>query len=244
MFFFLKSKPSLKELIPNNFVDIHSHLLPSIDDGSKSISETISLISSMKDMSFSKIITTPHIITNVWQNDENSIKAKHNDISKIISETISKENFNVAAEYMMDAYFFKRLNFEKLLTIKENYVLVEMSYLNPPIQLYDILFEIQLAGYKPILAHPERYLFYANNFKEFEKLKNSGCYFQLNLLATVDYYGKPVTSIANKLLENNMYDFVGSDIHHENHINSFDRKIKIKNYQNLERVIQKNLIFY
>jgi tyrosine-protein phosphatase YwqE len=118
-----------------------------------------------------------------------------------------------------------------------------MSYLSPPIQLYDIIFEIQLSGYKPILAHPERYTFYINNYKEFEKLKNSGCLFQLNLLSTVNYYGEIVGKQAEKLLKNNMYDFVGSDIHHENHIKAFERKIEIKSTKELEKVILMNSIF-
>ena len=110
-------------------------------------------------------------------------------------------------------------------------------------ETYDILFEIQLAGYQPILAHPERYLFYHNDFKEYEKIKNSGCLFQLNLLATVGYYGEKTAQISDKLLQNDFYDFVGSDIHHQNHVKAFSRKVNIKNVTQLESVIQKNLFF-
>jgi tyrosine-protein phosphatase YwqE len=144
---------------------------------------------------------------------------------------------------MIDSHFLKRLSTEKLLTLKDDYVLIEMSYLSPPIQLFDIIFEIQLAGYKPILAHPERYLFYHNNFKEYEKIKNSGCYFQLNLLSTVNYYGEIITKVTDKLLSNEMYDFVGTDVHHQNHMNAFSRKISIANSKELEKTIQKNLLF-
>jgi tyrosine-protein phosphatase YwqE len=118
-----------------------------------------------------------------------------------------------------------------------------MSYLSPPFQLYEILFEIQLAGYKPILAHPERYLYYHNNFKEYDKLKTTGCLFQLNLLSTVEYYGKNITKITDKLLNNEYYDFVGTDVHHQNHIDAFNRKLKIKQTQLLQKVIEKNLFF-
>jgi tyrosine-protein phosphatase YwqE len=144
---------------------------------------------------------------------------------------------------MLDSYFLKRLETEKLLTIKDNYVLVEMSYLSPPFQLYEILFEIQLAGYKPILAHPERYLYYHNNFNEYDKLKKAGCLFQLNLLSTVEYYGKFITKITDKLLKNEYYDFVGTDVHHQKHINSFKNKIAIKNIEALKYVILNNLFF-
>ena len=102
---------------------------------------------------------------------------------------------------------------------------------------------MQLSGYKPILAHPERYQFYHANFNEYEKLKKAGCLFQLNLLSTVGYYNKNVVEIADKLLNKNMIDFVGSDIHHQNHITAFNHKIKIKNNVALENAINQNLLF-
>jgi tyrosine-protein phosphatase YwqE len=243
LFFFSKSKPSLQNCIPLEFIDIHSHLLPGIDDGAKNIEETVSLISKMKGIGIKKIITTPHIITNVWDNTENSIISKLSQTLNAIPDTINQENFSCAAEYMLDSYFLKRMATEKLLTLKQDFILVEMSYLYPPLQLYEIIFEIQLAGYKPILAHPERYLFYHNNYKEYDKLKSSGCYFQLNLLSTVNYYGPMVTKIANKLIKDNVYNFVGSDIHHEKHIDSFSRKIAIDDQKLLIQLMEKNSFF-
>jgi len=241
---FLKSKPFLKDLIPNNHIDIHSHLLPGIDDGATSLENSISLITQMNEIGFNNIITTPHIIHSIWNNTESSIKEKHQEVYQDIKKNCNVEVFNAASEYMLDSFFLKRLETEKLLTLKDNYLLVELSYINPPIQLYDILFEIQVAGYKPIIAHPERYLFYHNNFKEYSKLKDAGCLLQLNLLSTVEYYGGRITEIAAKLLSNNLYDFVGSDVHHQNHINALtDRKVKLKNINSLEKVIDNNLFF-
>jgi protein-tyrosine phosphatase len=239
---FFSSKPLLKNLIPNNYIDIHSHLLPGIDNGAKNIEETQFLIKEMNSFGIKNFITTPHIMTNVWDNDSESIQKKLFETINLIDCSLY-ESFNVSAEYMLDSYFLNRLTKEKLLPIKDNYILVEMSYLNPPMHLYEILFEIQLAGYKPILAHPERYLFYTKNLKEFEKLKNSGCLFQLNLLSTVNYYGLNITKTADFLIANDYVDFVGSDIHHKNHIEAFSQKIKIKNYSKLEKVIKNNLFF-
>ncbi|MEK8180245.1 CpsB/CapC family capsule biosynthesis tyrosine phosphatase [Flavobacterium buctense] len=238
-----KPKPTLCDLIPNNHIDIHSHLLPGIDDGATSLENSLALIHQMSEMGFKNIITTPHIISNVWNNSESSILKKQLEVSNYLQEKNEITSFKAAAEYMMDDSFLKRIGTEKLLTLKDNYVLVEMSYLSPPIQLYDIIFEIQLAGYKPILAHPERYLFYHLNFKEYYKLKNAGCLFQLNLIATVDYYGKNVRLITDKLLSNDYYDFVGSDIHHQNHINAFKNKVKVKSLLQLEKAIHNNLFF-
>ena len=243
MIHFFKQKPSLCDLIPNNHIDIHSHLLPGIDDGATSLENSEALIHQMSEMGFKNIITTPHIITNVWNNSESSILKKYSEVSNHLQKKNEITSFKAAAEYMMDDSFLKRIGTEKLLTLKDNYVLVEMSYLSPPIQLYDIIFEIQLAGYKPILAHPERYLFYHQNFKEYHKLKNAGCLFQLNLIATVDYYGKNVRLITDKLLSNHSYDFVGSDIHHQNHINAFKNKVNVKSLPQLEKAIHNNLFF-
>lgn len=243
MIHLFKKKPILRELIPDSHIDIHSHLLPGIDDGAATIEDSISLLNQMSEIGFTNIITTPHIITNVWNNSENSITDKYSEILKGIENKCAVSSFNAAAEYMIDSHFLNRLATEKLLTLKDNYVLVELSYLNPPINLYEILFEIQLAGYKPIMAHPERYLFFHFNFKEYEKMKNAGCYFQLNLLSTVDYYGKNITKIADKLFANEFYDFVGSDVHHQNHINSFNNKVTLKNIGKLNKAIEKNLFF-
>ncbi|WP_324691483.1 tyrosine-protein phosphatase [Flavobacterium cheonhonense] len=238
-----KTKPLLKDLIPKNFVDIHSHLLPGIDDGSKSVEETASLMTQMNGLGINHFITTPHIFTNVWDNTEAVITKKLGDTKLELKHKNCYDTFEAGAEYMLDSFFLKRLETEKLLTLKNNYLLVEMSYLNPPIQLFEILFEIQLAGYKPILAHPERYLFYHKNHKEFHKLKNSGCFFQLNLLATVGYYGKNIETVAEKLLHDNFYDFVGSDIHHQKHLDALHNMVKIKSLPELEKAFNNNLFF-
>lgn len=240
MLFFKKNAPILSDLFPDNYVDIHSHLLPGIDDGAKNLEETISLIDQLKKIGFSQFITTPHSITGIWDNTFTSIVAKQEETNQVLKDTQLK----AAAEYMMDSFFFDRIKKEeKLLTLKENYVLVEMSYLNAPIQLYDIIFEIQIQGYKPILAHPERYLFYNNNFEEFYKLKKSGSLFQLNLLSTTGYYGVGVTKITQKLLDANFYDFVGSDVHHQKHVQSLSTKVVVKNHQQLIPLMENNSFF-
>ena len=244
MLFFKKNKPLLKDLIPNDYIDIHSHLLPGIDDGSTSIEDTISLISQLKAIGVKEFITTPHIINSVWNNTKQSIELKHNETLLLLKKEDETISLKPAAEYMLDSYFFEMIKRgEPLLTLKDNYILVEMSYLNSPNQLYDMIFELQMAGYIPVLAHPERYLFYYNNFDEYYKLKRAGCLFQLNLLSTVGYYGIGVSTLTQKLLTKEMYNFVGSDVHHENHIKAFDNKIVLKNYTNLISLIENNKIF-
>ncbi|MNL14365.1 Tyrosine-protein phosphatase YwqE [compost metagenome] len=143
----------------------------------------------------------------------------------------------------MDDWFAKHFKDEELLTLKDNYVLVEMSYINAPLELYKILFDLQVAGYIPVLAHPERYIFYHKSFSEYEKLKRAGCKFQLNLLSIVGYYGGEITKIAEELLKKGMYDFAGTDVHHAKHIRAFDEKVNIKSISNLKEVIANNAFF-
>ena len=243
MFIFSKPKKRLADLIPDGYIDIHSHLLPGIDDGSKDDDNTIGLVTSLKNYGFSQFITTPHVLTGVWNNTHNGITAKEATTKKLLDDNNIDNPFKAAAEYLMDDVFLKLIKNEPLLTIKDNYVLVEMSYLNAPIQLYDILYELQLAGYKPILAHPERYLFYHFKFEEYEKLKRVGCLFQINLLSVTGYYGKPVLEICKKLLDNNMIDFTGSDVHHERHIEAFKNPVLFKNTEPLVKALNKNSLF-
>lgn len=243
MLSFLKPKTVLKDLIPDNYVDIHSHLLPGIDDGAKNIEESQFLISELRKIGVSKFISTPHIFSGVWDNTKENILSNYNATKLLFSENKTEIKLNVAAEYLLNDHLVTLLDRNEILTLKDNYVLVEMSYINPPIQLYDIIFKIQIAGYIPILAHPERYAFYHKSTDEYKKLKKSGCLFQLNLLSTVGYYGSEVMKTANLLLTSGMIDYVGSDVHHKQHINAFYSKLLIKDSLTLVEAINNNHSF-
>ena len=184
IFNLFKSKPTLKELIPKGFIDIHSHILPGIDDGAKNLMESVELIKEMKKMGFSKIIGTPHTYPGVYNNNNNSIEKSFN---KLNNELKNKNILRYASEYMIDSYLIEKASEKSLLTIKDNYVLIEMSFVSEPINLHEIIFEININGYTPILAHPERYTFLFDDFKKFYNLKKMGCYFQINLLSATGY---------------------------------------------------------
>lgn len=243
MFLFNKPKPSLADLIPDGYVDIHSHLLPGIDDGAKDPQHCLKLINRLKEYGFSEFITTPHVLTGVWNNTKEGILDTQKSTQLFLSEQGVKNPFKAAAEYIMDDAFTQLFKSEPLLTLKDNYVLVEMSYLNAPIQLYDIIYELQVAGYKPILAHPERYLFYHRKFEEYHKLKKAGCKFQINLSSVTGYYGKEVLQTAQRLLEENIIDFAGSDVHHERHIESYKSKVQLKKTDQLVTALKNNSLF-
>ena len=219
MLFFKKKNIPLTELFPDGFIDIHSHLLPGIDDGAKNLENSIELIQKMSSYGIKNFITTPHVLGDVYPNSSQTIKEKLIEVqNELKRQNITDITVSAAAEYMMDEQFIELLKKDDILTLKDNYILVEMSYFSAPFNLYEILFNIQLKGYKPILAHPERYNFYHNDFENYYKLKKAGCLFQLNLLSLTPQYGKNVQKVSSKLLQEGLYDFVGTDTHHLKHL--------------------------
>lgn len=243
MFSFLNKKPFLKDLIGDGYIDIHSHLLPGIDDGAKNIDDTVSLIEGLQNAGCNAIITTPHVMRSVWDNTKSGIESRLSETRQLLADRGVTIPIRAAAEYLLDANFAELFKTEELLTLKENYVLIEMSYINPPLQLFEFLFELQVAGYVPVLAHPERYAFYHNNFDKYEQLKNAGCYFQINLLSIVGYYGEGVFKAAEKLLKRGMIDFTGSDAHHAKHIAALSKRVLLKDTAPLTQALANNDTF-
>ncbi|MFY7670073.1 tyrosine-protein phosphatase [Tenacibaculum sp. MEBiC06402] len=245
MFLFKEKMISLTEIFDETFVDIHSHLLPGIDDGAKSIEDSIALISKMYSYGIKNFITTPHVLGDVYPNSSEEILEKLEEVKQaLVKNGFHDININAAAEYMMDEQFVERLEKNDILTLKDNMILVEMSYFNAPINLYDILFEIQLKGYKPVLAHPERYNFYHNDFQNYYKLKKAGCLFQLNLLSLTEQYGGGVKKTAERLIKENLYDFVGTDTHHINHLRLLEKIGTKKMKKKILNLVENNSKFY
>lgn len=239
MFNFLKRKKDLPliELLPI-VTDIHSHILPGIDDGAPDIEASIELIKGIYALGIRKTIATPHIISDIYRNTPEIIS---NALAKVQSACIAEGidiEIAAAAEYMLDDYFIHLLHQpERLLTVHKNYILTEQSFATPTENLHQIAFEIVTMGYKPIMAHPERYHFYHQNYDAYHKLKDMGFLLQVNLLSLVGYYGKPVCRAAKYLLTNNLADLVGSDMHHERHLDALQ---DLKNLQIFEEFAGKN----
>ncbi|CAD0006581.1 tyrosine-protein phosphatase [Flavobacterium salmonis] len=239
---FLKTKNYLKDLLPKNYIDIHNHLLPGIDDGSKTIQETTELVTQMKELNIHCAIATPHTFNSKWENTPETIKNAFNTVyAKEINRNFLK---GYASEYMLDTSLIDKLKKEPLLCLSDNYILIEFPLFMKSINLYEMLFELKINNYKIILAHPERNLYFHNSMIKYEKLKNYGVYFQLNLLSLTGYYGKIIQKKAIQLLENDLYDFTGSDIHSETEINQFKNvKLEIPNRKKFECLLLNNTIF-
>ena len=245
MLFSQKKKIPLPHFFQNDFVDIHSHLLPGIDDGAKDIEHAIALILKMASYGIKNFITTPHVLGSVYPNSTAVIQQKLAEVQQELKRReINDISIRAAAEYMLDEQFSELLKKEDILVLKDNFILVEMSYFNAPINLYEMLFEIQLKGYKPILAHPERYGFYHTNFESYYKLKKAGCLFQLNLLSLTEHYGKGVQKVTKKLLKENLYDFVGTDAHHQGHLELLQEIGTQKNLKKIKPLLENNKKFF
>lgn len=205
--------------------DIHSHILPGIDDGSPDLETSVLLIKGLMKLGVKKSIATPHIISDLYRNTPSTIAN-----SLLLLKTELKNQgidfeISAAAEYMLDTYFFQLLKSgEPLLTISDNFILTEFSYVSPPDEIEKISFEIITAGYKPILAHPERYGFFNRNFGMYNKLSELGFLLQVNLLSLAGFYGKDCKKAAQYILDNNLAAFTATDLHHERHLAMLNQK--------------------
>lgn len=249
MFNFFKSKTTIAEIIAPGFIDIHSHILPGIDDGAKNTSDSVQLLSEFQQLGFSKVIGTPHTYKGVHDNTNASIKSSFDILNE---QDLPNVDIGYASEYMLDFSLFERIENKSLLTLKDNFVLVEMSYVSKPTHLFDLIFKLKVNGYIPVMAHPERYRFLFDDFNQYKILQDRGCLFQLNLLSITGYYGYDVLKIADKLLKNNLISFVGSDVHHQRHIacikgnlktKKFDSSVLISALKELENAIVNNGFF-
>ena len=193
--------------------------MPGIDDGSPDISTSLTLVKGIHDLGIRKTVATPHIIADIYRNTPETINTALQQLrTACITEGIDIE-ISAAAEYMLDDYFIKILHEEApLLCIHKNIILTEQSYASSSNNLNEIAFAIMSRGYRPIMAHPERYFYYHNNYESYGHLKDMGFYLQVNALSLTGYYGKSVAKAAKYILDNDMADFVGTDMHHERHL--------------------------
>ena len=199
--------------------DMHSHFIPGIDDGSPDLETSIALVKGLQELGYSKIITTPHIMGDIYRNRHETIIAGRDAVRKALSAQNIQVDFHAAAEYFLDDYFYSLLESQQpLLTLHDNMVLVEFSFVNKPHNLKDLIFELQVRGYQPVIAHPERYLYLGNNKIIYEEMKDAECLFQLNLLSLTGFYGRATSDLAQYLLQQGWIDLLGTDMHNFQHL--------------------------
>lgn len=225
--------------VPSITTDLHSHLIPGIDDGSKSMEDSIEMIESFVRQGYTKLITTPHIMSHRYPNSRKIIEE---GLAALKTELESR-NINVeieaASEYYLDETVMSLVEARDIMTFGDNYMLFEMSYVQPLHYLEEMVFEIEVAGYRPVLAHPERYIYMHDDFSKYERLKEIGLLLQVNIPSLGGFYSKPVQMAAKKIADAGMIDFIGSDAHKIRHLDALEKVRAEKEYA---KIFEKNTI--
>lgn len=197
--------------------DMHSHIIPGVDDGAPNLESSLAMARKFVLLGFKKLIATPHVMADFYRNTPDSI----NRGLDILREGLLKNEIDLeveaAAEYYFDETFINKLDRKEVLGFGDKYLLFELSYINQPPNLLDVLFKIQDAGFYPVLAHPERYPYYHGSIENYLQIREYGCFLQLNTISLTGYYGKGVKSTAENLVDHNCISFLGSDMHHLRH---------------------------
>jgi len=198
--------------------DMHSHLIPGIDDGAETVEASIELIEALHELGYTKLITTPHIMSDYYKNDANIINEGLETMrAELIKRNIPVE-LDAAAEYYLDYEFESKIDGKKLMTFGDNYVLFEISFINEPEQLDSVVFKMRTSGYTPVIAHVERYPYWYADPTQYEKLVTMGVLLQLNISSLGGQYGPQTMKIGRQLIDNNMIDLLGTDCHNMNYI--------------------------
>ncbi|PZX59911.1 tyrosine-protein phosphatase YwqE [Algoriphagus ratkowskyi] len=234
-----KKKPEVYEDLDLSWleVDMHSHLIPGIDDGSSTMEESLLLVKRLSDYGLRKIITTPHIMSEYYRNTPEIIKMGLEDLRRAVKKEEIPIEIEAAAEYYMDEIFLDKIkNGEEVLTFGDNYILVETSFINKPQMLLETIFQLEMAGYKPILAHPERYQYLISDKGLLQDLTDRNMLFQLNLLSLTGFYSKPIKDFGEMLVEKGLVRFFGTDCHNPRYLDMMETLPKSKLFSKIKQL--------
>lgn len=246
MFNFFRSRP--KEPVKFCFhTDIHCHVVPGIDDGAKTPESAADLIERMQGWGIDRIIASPHVTQETFENSAATIDPA---LGRLHAELASRGNgidVSHSAEYRIDGLLSQRLAENDIMPYPNDYLLIENSFLQEPWNIDELVFDLQVRGYKPILAHPERYLYYHHRPERYKQLHDAGLALQINVLSLAGYYGAGEQKMARDLLKEGMVDFIGTDLHNSRHADSIDAYLRTSaaraDMETLSACIKNDLVF-
>ena len=225
--------------------DIHSHLIPGIDDGSPSMEVTIELLKKFISLGYKKVITTPHVMSDFYLNTPEIINQGLENVRKSIEENQLEIKIEAAAEYNLEPSFEDLINDKNILTFgKDNFLLFELSFFSEPQNLNEVIWSMREAGYNPVLAHVERYAYWHNDYDKVEEMVNRGVKLQMNIGSLTGSYGPEIKLFAEKLVDDEVVEFVGSDCHHIQHLEMLDYAKKLPYFHKLiqqEQILNNSL---
>jgi len=240
---FNKQKKEAANLGGKLLVDIHSHLLPGIDDGAPTMDHTIGMLRKFEELGYQKLILTPHVMSGVYDNTSEIILKKLDEVRKVSQELGLKLSLEASAEYYFDETLFERVRTKDLLPFNGNHILFEFSFRSQPSQVEDIVFALKSAGYQPVLAHFERYMYFHPSVEVARSLRERGCYIQVNLNSFTGHYGPDVKNQAVRLLKAGLIDILGSDCHRLQHLELLESSLKESVFHQLLEAKVKNQQF-
>ena len=245
MFSFFKRKYEPRPIFAALGTDMHCHLVPKVDDGSKCVEESVECLNTLKSVGYNKVIITPHFQTPRFENDEDDIRRRYDELKKqAIEAGVEIEMAGVGGEYRIDSGFQKRLDNPRFLQVGGKYVLVEFSLHQQMMGCDEMIFDMQMKGYEVILAHPERYPYLNVHGTRMEQLKNQGVYFQTNVLSLGGFYGEEAKKRAYQMIERGWVEFMGTDTHNTMYAQalvdlSHDRKVEkiLEKYEFMNKML-------
>lgn len=217
---------------------MHCHLVPGIDDGQKTAEGGAELVAKEQSWGIERIICTPHMTQDTFENTPQTIEPAFQALQKAVKEAGTEVSLGYSAEHRLDSFFFAQLEKEAVIPMPNNFLLVENSFVQEAWDLDNALFNLALKGFRPILAHPERYSYYYDKPQRYEQLHIAGTLFQINLLSLAGYYGKAEKKIAEMLIDKGLVDFVGTDMHNPRHGEAIDAYLGSKDYYRHAKALQ------
>ncbi|HSZ71805.1 MAG TPA: CpsB/CapC family capsule biosynthesis tyrosine phosphatase [Cytophagaceae bacterium] len=231
----LFKKKSEASSFPALALDMHSHLLPGIDDGVEDLEQALQTIKALTSIGYETLVTTPHVMGGVYNNDATLILQKRDEVREYITRHGINIRLEASAEYFLDEVFMDMLKNDKskLLPFGKNYILIETSFMYSSPYLDEAIFLLQASGYRPVLAHPERYIYLHEDWNRYCELHDKGLLFQLNLSSLTGYYSPMVKKIARRLIDEKMIDLAGTDCHGARHIPVLEKAVEDEYYKKL-----------
>ena len=241
MFGKLFSRSSAHVTQPSDFsvlgMDMHSHLIPGIDDGAKTMEESLELIRGLIQLGYSGAITTPHVMGDYYPNTGAIIQTGREELRRAIRQAGLTFRLEASAEYNLDNYTAELFAQGDILPMPGKRLLVDLSFFGAPPDLENRIFQLRLQGYSPILAHPERYSYYQGNLSALERIRDLGCALQVNILSLTGHYGSQIAKWAKTLLDKDMVSYLGTDMHHAGHLQELQAALQQKD---ILRILQRH----
>ena len=222
--------------------DMHSHLIPGIDDGAQDMDQTIAMLAKFESLGYKKVVTTPHIMTDSFPNNPEIILSGLEKVKNELKKVGIEIEIEAAAEYYFDETLMPKIKNKELLTFGDNYVLVEFAFHSPPQFLDQLFFELKTHGYRPVIAHFERYLYYLGKIDKAEKWRSEGINIQINLNSLFGQYGPEVQKQAEKLIDEGQFDFVGTDCHRIEHLMILEKNLSSPYLHKIGKYLIKNMV--